>query len=147
MKLSLLEMQKLILDTNIIVSALISNSIPTKILYELVLTQKVKVCLTEEIFAEYIEVLNREKFTKYTNFKSKADIVLNKLREISTYYETNRKIEILSDTSDNKFLELAAVSSADYLITGNTFDFQITEFEYTRILTPREYWNLFEPKK
>jgi hypothetical protein len=140
-------MQKLILDTNIIVSALISNSIPTKILYELVLNQKVKTCLTEEIFTEYIEVLNREKFTKYTNFKSKADIVLNKLREISTYYETNRKIEILSDTSDNKFLELAAVSSADYLITGNTLDFQITEFEYTRILTPREYWNLFEPKK
>jgi len=140
-------MQKLILDTNIVVSALISNSIPTKILYELVLNQKVKICLTEEIFTEYIEVLNREKFTKYTNFKSKADIVLNKLREISTYYETNRKIEILSDTSDNKFLELAAVSSADYLITGNTFDFQITEFEYTRILTPREYWNLFEPKK
>ena len=140
-------MQKLILDTNIVVSALISNSVPTKILYELVLNQKVKICLTEEIFTEYIEVLNREKFTKYTNFKSKADIVLNKLREISTYYETNRKIEILSDTSDNKFLELAAVSSADYLITGNTLDFQITEFEYTRILTPREYWNLFEPKK
>jgi uncharacterized protein len=143
----LLEMQKLILDTNIIVSALISNSIPTKILYELVLTQKVKTCLTEEIFMEYIEVLNRGKFTKYITFKSKADIVLNKLREISTYYETNRKIEILSDTSDNKFLELAAVSSADYLITGNTLDFQISEFEYTRILTPREYWNLFEPKK
>jgi putative PIN family toxin of toxin-antitoxin system len=140
-------MQKLILDTNIIVSALISNSIPTKILYELVLTQKVKTCLTEEIFTEYIEVLNREKFIKYTNFKSKADIVLNKLREISIYYETNRKVEILSDTSDNKFLELAAVSSADYLITGNILDFQITEFEYTRILTPREYWNLFEPKK
>jgi putative PIN family toxin of toxin-antitoxin system len=120
MKLRLIEMQKVILDTNIIVSALISNSIPTKILYDLVLTQKVKTCLTEEIFTEYIEVLNREKFTKYTNFKSKADIVLNKLREISTYYETNQKIEILSDTSDNKFLELAAVSFADYLITGNT---------------------------
>jgi putative PIN family toxin of toxin-antitoxin system len=140
-------MQKLILDTNIIVSALISNSIPTKILYELVLTQKVKTCITEEIFTEYIEVLNRGKFTKYKNFKAKADIVLNKLREISTFYETNRKIEILSDTSDNKFLELAAVSSADYLITGNTLDFQITEFEYTRILTPREYWHFFEPKK
>ncbi len=140
-------MQKLILDTNIIVSALVSNSIPTKILYYLVLTQKVKTCLTEEIFTEYIEVLNREKFTKYTNFKTKADIVLNKLHEISTYYETNRKIDIISDASDNKFLELAAVSSADYLITGNTLDFQITEFEYTRILTPREYWNLFEQEK
>ena len=57
-------MQKLILDTNVIVSALISKSIPTKILYELVLTSKVETCLSDEIFAEYIEVMNREKFTK-----------------------------------------------------------------------------------
>ena len=119
-------MQKLILDTNIIVSALIKNSIPTKILYELVLTQKVKTCLSDQILAEYVEVMNREKFTKYTNFKTKSDIVLNKLREISEFYKTDRKIEILSDTSDNKFLELAAVSSADYLVTGNTLDFLIT---------------------
>jgi hypothetical protein len=26
-------------------------------------------------------------------------------------------------------------------------DFQITEFEYTRILSPREYWDSFDPKK
>ena len=140
-------MQKLILDTNVIVSALISNSIPTKVLYELVLTQKVKTCLSNETFAEYVEVINREKFAKYTNFKLKADIVLNKLREISKFYKTDRKIEVLTDTSDNKFLELAAVSSADYLITGNTLDFQLTEFEYTKILTPREYWDHFYPKK
>ena len=140
-------MQKLILDTNVIVSALISNSIPTKILYELVLTQKVQTCLSDEIFAEYVEVMNREKFARYTNFKIKAGIVLNKLREISRFYKTDRKIDILTDTSDNKFLELAAVSSADYLITGNTLDFQITEFEYTRILIPREYWDNFDPKK
>jgi len=43
-------------------------------------------------------------------------------------------------------LDLAAASSADYLITGNTNDFQITEFEYTRILTPKEYWDSFEMK-
>lgn len=54
-------MQKLILDTNIIVSALISNSIPTKILYELVLPQKVKMCLSDEIFLEYVAVMNRER--------------------------------------------------------------------------------------
>ena len=135
-------MQKLILDTNVIVSALISKSIPTKILYELVLTSKVETCLSDDIFAEYIEVMNREKFTKYADFKIKSDIVLNKLREISKFYNPNQKIEVLADTSDNKFLELAAASSADYLITGNTLDFQITEFEYTRILTPREYWDI-----
>jgi uncharacterized protein len=70
-------MQRLILDTNVIVSVLISNSIPTKILYELVLTEKVKTCLSEEVFAEYVEVLNREKFAKFTNFKTKAEVVLS----------------------------------------------------------------------
>jgi len=140
-------MQKLILDTNIIVSALISNSIPTKILYELVLPQKVKTCLSDEIFSEYVAVMNREKFARYANFKINADIVLSKLREISAFYKTDRKIEILTDTSDNKFLELAAVSSADYLVTGNILDFLITEFEYTQILTPREYWDKFDPRK
>ena len=135
-------MQKLILDTNVIVSALISNSIPSQILYEFVLDKKVETCLSDEIFAEYLEVLGRDKFSKFGNFKTKADVVLNKLREISTFYKTDRKVEILTDVSDNKFLELAAVSSADYLVTGNTLDFTISEFEYTRILTPRAYWDI-----
>lgn len=134
-------MQKLILDTNVIVSALISSSIPTKILYELVLTKKVDACLSEEVFAEYVEVLNRDKFANFVNFKTKAEVVLNKMREISSFYRINTKVEVLTDTSDNKFLELAAVSSADYLVTGNTLDFTITKFEYTRIVTPREYWD------
>lgn len=133
-------MQKLIVDTNVVVSALISSSIPSKILYELVLAEKVELCLSDEVIMEYVEVLNREKFSKFVNFKSNVEIVLNRLREVATFYQTDRKIYILSDTSDNKFLELAAVSSADYLTTGNTLDFNITEFEYTRILTPREYW-------
>ena len=139
-------MQKLILDTNVIISALISNSIPSRILYDLVLTQKVEICLSQEIFTEYVEVLNRDKFSKFTNFKAKADVVLSRLREIATFYQTNRQVEVLTDTSDNKFLELAAESAADYLTTGNTLDFTITEFEYTKILTPRDYWDNYAPK-
>jgi putative PIN family toxin of toxin-antitoxin system len=139
-------MQKLILDTNIIISALISNSIPTKILYELVLPQKVKTYLSDEILLEYVAVLNREKFAKYVNFKTRADIVLSKIREISTFYKPDRKVEVLRDSSDNKFLELAAVSSADFLITGNTLDFQIAEFDCTRIVSHREYWGNFHPR-
>jgi len=139
-------MQKLILDTNIIVSALISSSIPTKILYELVLTKQVETCLSEEIFDEYVEVLNRDKFSKFANFKTKAEVVLNRLREIATFYRTDRRVEVLTDTSDNKFLELAVASSADYLITGNTLDFTISEFDYTGIVTPRAYWDNYAPK-
>jgi uncharacterized protein len=85
-------MQKILLDTNVVVSALISRSIPSKILYELVLPKTVQLCLSEEIFAEYVEVLNRDKFSKYSGFKSNAIVVLSKLSEVSTFYQTNRKV-------------------------------------------------------
>jgi putative PIN family toxin of toxin-antitoxin system len=111
-----------------------------------VLPQKVKTYLSDEILLEYVAVLNREKFAKYVNFKTRADIVLSKIREISTFYKPDRKVEVLRDSSDNKFLELAAVSSADFLITGNTLDFQIAEFDCTRIVSPREYWGNFHPR-
>ncbi len=140
-------MQKIILDTNVIVSALISNAVPTNILYDVVFRQLVKPCLSVDVFEEYIEVLGRDKFNKFSDFKNKADVVLTKLKEISTFYQTDVKIDILTDTSDNKFLELAAVSLADYLITGNTADFTITEFEYTKIVTPREYWDNYRIQK
>lgn len=140
-------MQKIILDTNVIVSALISNTVPTKILYEVVFKLSVKLCLTTEIFEEYVEVLSRDKFNKFHDFKIKADVVLTKLKEISTFYQTDQKIDILADASDNKFLELAAISSADYLITGYTADFTLNEFEYTTIVTPREYWDNHRQKK
>lgn len=137
-------MQKIILDTNVIVSALISSSIPSKILYDYVLTKKVITCLSDEIFQEYSEVLKRKKFTKYYNFISKATVVLSKLSEISNFYLPERKINLLNDKSDNIFLELAAASSADYLITGNILDFTFNEFENTKILTPREYWEIIK---
>lgn len=132
-------MQKIILDTNVIVSALISSNIPRKILDEFVLSKKVLVCLSQEVFEEYIEVLNRDKLAKYRDFKAQAEIVLNRLREISRMYTPQKEIRVLTDTSDNKFLELAAISTADFLITGNTSDFTLNEFENTRIVTPREF--------
>lgn len=138
-------MQKVILDTNVIVSALIANSLPTKILYELALTRSIEVCLSEEVFAEYVAVLARDKFKKFPAFNTKADVVLNKLREIAIFHRPTRRVELLKDLSDNKFLELAAISAADYLLTGNTLDFTISEFEYTRILTPRAYWDECRP--
>lgn len=139
-------MQKILLDTNVIVSALISRSVPSKILYELVLPKTVQLCLSEEVFAEYVEVLNRDKFSKYSSFKSNAIVVLSKLSEISTFYQIDKKVQVLMDKADNRFLELAGVCSADYLVTGNTLDFTFTEFESTRILTPRAYWDNFAPK-
>jgi len=116
------------------------------ILSELVFLKKVEVCLSDEIFSEYIDVLRREKFYRILGFKVRAEMVLERIREISVFYQVNDSVKILKDASDNKFLELALASNANFLTTGNTKDFILNEYKNTKILTPREYWDVYAPK-
>jgi len=139
-------MQKIVLDTNVLVSALISNGIPSQIITELVLPKRVLVCLSDSVLSEYVEVLNRDKFSRFAEFKTKAEIVIARIQEIAVMYSPEITIDILSDGSDNKFLELAVTANADYIVTGNTRHFTISEIENTKIVTPTEYWEINEDK-
>jgi hypothetical protein len=47
------------------------------------------------------------------------------------------KLNIISDPDDNKFLELAEICNADFLIMGNTKYFQMSSFEQTKIMAPK----------
>lgn len=51
--------------------------------------------------------------------------------------------ELLTDPSDNKFLDLALSASADFLITGNLKHFPFNRLENTEILSPEKYWNTY----
>ena len=136
-------MQKIILDTNIIVSAIIQKSYPHYIVYEHVFEEEVQLCLSKALWDEYCEVLDRAKFSKIPNFKNNTDIVLNRLMKIAIFYEPKIYLNVIKDSDDNKLLELAEESNADFLITGNHLDFDITHYNNTRILSPRDFWENF----
>lgn len=141
------EMQKIILDTNVIISALISsNGLPGFIVSDLVLEKKVQVCISDEIINEYFEVIKRPKFSNYKFFLINAELVINYLVEFSTKFSPPHKVHLIKDESDNKFLELALESKADILITGNTNDFKLDTIGKTSIVSPTKYWNQFRPK-
>jgi hypothetical protein len=140
-------MQKVVIDTNVIISALIGSSYPQQILFDLVLGKKVIVCMSLEVFTEYVEVLNREKFVKYPGFVTKAEIVINKLEELSIKYIPSIKLDIIKDAPDNRFLELGVTANADFLITGNTNDFRLDEYAGMKIVTPEAYIKIWHPSK
>lgn len=135
-------MQKIILDTNVIVSALIQKSYPYYILYEHVIEGNVKVCLSEALIEEYVDVLNRPKFAKFPEFVANSEQVLAYLIKSANLYEPKIKLNLIKDADDNKLLELADESKADFLITGNTNDFTIKQYKNTQILTPKEFWEI-----
>jgi len=82
------------------------------------------------------------KLSKFTNFKANADFLIARLIEISEIYEPNEKLKIIKDEPYNRFLELAAISKADFIITGNTNDFSIKIYNKTKAV--QYYFNHIE---
>lgn len=137
-------MQKLIIDTNVMVSALIQKSFPFFIV-QMVLDKKAELCISGPMMREYLEVLSRPKFSKFPEFQRNAELLIIRIQSFCQYFETDATLDIISDEADNRLLELAQVSKADYLITGNTKDFTMSRYQDTRTLTPREYWEEYMP--
>jgi len=139
-------MQKVILDTNVVVSALIQRSFPYLILTDLYLGRGFQLCISENLMTEYYDVLGRDKFAKFTDFKMKADAILVDIERNASFFKPKKKVRKVKDEDDNMLLELAIECKAHFLITGNTNDFTFSDYKKTKILTPREYWEDYKLK-
>lgn len=138
-------MQRIVIDTNVMVSALIQRSYPYQIIYELFIEEKFQLCVSDDLLTEYYEVLSREKFSKFHDFYIRAETLLADIESKSIKYFPTIKLDLISDDDDNKVLELADECLADFVITGNTTDFTFPTYKQTKIVTPREYWENYQP--
>jgi len=130
-----------VIDTNVLISAgMGQNDFPSKIFREIVFTNEIKICISAEILAEYEEVIVREKFAKYDGFKERATELVEGIKKIAVFFVPKIKLDILNDSDDNMFLEVALEAGANYIVTGNSKDFIMKEFRGTLILTPKEFY-------
>ena len=138
-------MQKIVIDTNVIVSALIQRSYPYLIINELFIEHRFRLCISEKLAAEYFEVLKRPKFSKFQDFLIKAESLLAEIEIKATKYIPSVTLDLISDADDNMILELADECSADFVITGKATDFTFPNYKNTKIVTPKEYWDSHQP--
>ena len=136
-------MHKIVLDTNILISAIISYGYPYRILHNLVATERVKLCLSEPVLNEYSEVTIRTKFAQYKDFKQNALFIITNIKRVGKLYKPNIQIDLIIDKDDNKFLELAVFSKANFLITGNINHFTFSEYKGVKIISPKDYIEKF----
>lgn len=139
-------MQKIVIDTNVIVSSLIQRNYPHFIISELFIEDKFQLCISDELMAEYYEVLTRQKFARFQDFFIRAESLLVEIEAKATKYFPTITLEIISDDDDNMILELADECKADFVITGNSTDFTFPTFKQTKIVTPKEYWDNYQPE-
>ncbi len=139
-------MQKVVIDTNVIVSSLIQRGYPFLIINELFIEGKFELCVSDQVMTEYYEVLARPKFEKFQDFFVRAESLLADIETEAKKYFPTVTIDLILDKDDNAFLELADECDADFIITGNTTDFTFATYKQTKIVTPKEYWDKYKPE-
>lgn len=128
-------MIRVILDTNIIVSALLQPAGPPAEVFLMALSGRVQLCLSGAIYAEYEEVIRRPRFRR-----AEATIVstLTAIRERACWVRPTESVQVCGDPDDDIFLECCQASEAAYLVTGNLRDFP-ARWRATEVLTPRQF--------
>lgn len=124
-------MQKIVIDTNVIVSSLIQRNYPHLIITDFFLEDKFQLCISDELLTEYYEVLARPKFSKFQDFFIKAESLLADIEAKSIKFKPAIKLDLISDKDDNMILELADECKADFVITGNITDFTFPSYKET----------------
>ncbi len=143
---------KIVLDTNIIVSALLSrNGSSNKILVWLFENEEKISVVSNTLISEYSDVLLREKNIKqYTNL-SKKDIesFLDDICLISHHQNINFLWRpFLKDIKDDMVLEVAFNSNADFIVTNDIKDFRGIEENFNiRVVTSKKFLAILRKEK
>ena len=107
---------KVVIDTNILVSAAIRDRGPERVVLFVVETPGFEWVVSSEILKEYGEVLARPKFGLPPAL---LDQWTRLLQEVTTLVEVDRSVEFPRDQADAKFIECALASEADFFVTGD----------------------------
>jgi putative PIN family toxin of toxin-antitoxin system len=123
---------KVVLDTNIIVSALLSPKGLSAKLLNLIFDKKITIVYDNRIFVEYLDVLNRDKFMLD---KELVNLIIDFIFREGEYTIAKFQNIQFIDEDDKVFYEVFKGGDADYLITGNKKHFPNEK----RIVTAREF--------
>ena len=110
-------MIRVVLDTNVIVSAVLTRGGAEAHALDLAAARKIQLYVTAEILTEYEEVLRRSKLSRVS--PKAIDTALELIRRVGIVVNPKETLAVSSDESDNRFLECAETADADYLVTGN----------------------------
>lgn len=134
---------RIVLDTNVLVSGLLSPYGPSANIVRWVALGEPVLCYDARIFAEYREVLAREKL----GFDPEQ--VADLLEQIRTdgYPVVARPLETrLPDPDDEAFLEVALTGSARFLVTRNLKHYPQEARQGVEVVPPARFVTLFRAK-
>lgn len=134
-------MIRIVLDTNVLVSANLNSGGLEAQIVALALNQEIRPCVSEAILDEYRRALlyPRLKFVP-----GEVARFLTRLVRAGAAVAPPRTLSVSRDEADNRFLECAETAGAEYLVTGNKRHFPKL-WKTTRVVNARELLGLIGP--
>ena len=123
---------RVVLDTNVIVSALLSPAGPPAAIVNAALDGTFATLVDNRILFECEDVLRRKKF-EFDPRDVRA--FLEFFRHEGEYVSATAAPITINDPADLPFIEVACAAKADYLITGNTRHYP----DHDWIVSPRHF--------
>jgi putative PIN family toxin of toxin-antitoxin system len=131
---------RIVLDTNVLVSGLLSPFGPPGEIVRMVSSGVVVLCLDARIFAEYDEVLSRPRFGFDTDSVAALLDYIDFRSEVVASEPLEKR---LPDPDDEPFLEVARACGADCLVTGNLAHFPSDMWAGVAVLSPADFLERF----
>jgi len=126
---------KIVLDTNVIVSGLLSVHGPCAQIIDRMLEGDFQICVDSRILVEYEEVLSRPKFPIPSGMRQD---ILDFIRHHAERVAAPPIAAKLPDEWDRPFLEVALEARA-ILVTGNLRHFPKRSRKGVTVISPREF--------
>ena len=126
-----------VLDTNIIVSALLfKNSQPRQALDKA--RHQGLILMSEPIWLEMTDVLTRPKFERYVA-STERELFISWLAESVHFIDIRQTITACRDRKDDKFLELAVNGNAELIVSVDQYLLILNPFNEISIVTVKDF--------
>src|SRR5580704_15677792 len=115
-------MIRVVIDTSVFVSAVISPTGPNAQLFDYIIAREIRPYITDELLSEYYQVFEYDRLRHYDRRR------VSRLREVlqraAKIVKSPGRLRISEHEDDNRVYECAAAAKANYIVTENTRHFR-----------------------
>src|SRR3989344_6481830 len=128
--------KKVVIDTNILISALGWKGKPNEI-FRKVLDEEFELIISRKQIEELKEVMNYPKFSFAEEQKSRF---ITLLLNVAKVVEISNKLKVIKeDPDDDIILETAVENNVDFIISGDHHLLKLKEYSNVKIVTANEF--------
>ena len=129
---------RVVVDTNVFISSLLNTEGNPRKVIDLWRFEKITLCISKEILAEYFAVLGRFGMSEEPEGEELVQLFQKRYNQV--FLTSVPTISaITEDPADNKFIECAVAAGAKYIISGDRHLLNLKTFKGIRILPPTEF--------